>query len=543
VTDTPFDSFALVGTVLEGQYRVDDVVGEGGFGVVYKGWHLSFDQPIAIKALKIPDAGDAQLRSSVLAKFHEEAKLCYVLSQRSLNIVRSIAFGALTTPSGIWAPFLILEWLEGRSLAADFEDRHARGMPGRSLGEAIALLEPAARGLAYAHSKRVAHRDVKPANMFLTTLPGSPPQETIKVLDFGIAKIVAEGATPASLPLQATGFSSFTPFYAAPEQLDPRLGMTGPWTDVYSLAIVLTEALEGHPATEGDVMALVRRATDPVRRPTPRAGGVQLSDAVEAVFLRALAVDPKERFAEAGAFWDALVAAGRDRPSMRAWAAPAVSVSLSDSSGSGRTTTAAMPVVSSKLPTTTARMVPPASASAPPETGSTHLRAAPDASRSPSTAPMAAVPNPSPFAPTAAPAADTRSPDWGSASGSRNAATPPPGGWGSASGSGNAATPPPGGWGSASGSRNAATPPPGGWGSASGSMNAAVPPPGGWAPQHARPSAPMAPYPGPPHGPLAGAPPSMSPTAVGLIVGAALIALVVGLMALLFAARMLQSCG
>ena len=71
MSQPPQDPFALVGQVLEGQYRVDTVVGEGGCGVVYKGWHVAFEQPIAVKALKMPDVTDAQTRILVLTKFRE----------------------------------------------------------------------------------------------------------------------------------------------------------------------------------------------------------------------------------------------------------------------------------------------------------------------------------------------------------------------------------------------------------------------------------------------------------------------------------------
>jgi serine/threonine protein kinase len=342
VTDLPFDSFALVGAVLGGQYRVDSVAGEGSFGVVYKGWHLRFDQPIAIKALKIPDTVGAEMQRSLLRKFHEEAKLSYMLAQQSLDIARSIGFGELTTPSGIWAPFLVLEWLEGMSLAAELEQRRARGLRGRTLDEAILLLAPAARGLGYAHSKRVAHRDVKPANMFLTSLPGTPEGRTIKLLDFGIAKLLAEGTQAGSVSAQATAFTSFTPYYAAPEQFDPRMGATGPWTDVYALGLVLTEVLTDRQANSGDAMTLLQQAMDPARRPTPRALGVEMLDEVNAVCARALAIDPKQRFADATGFWEALVAASHKRRDAGvARSAPPTSL------GDSVTRTAAMPAVAS----------------------------------------------------------------------------------------------------------------------------------------------------------------------------------------------------
>jgi serine/threonine protein kinase len=342
VSQPPQDPFALVGQVLEGQYRVDTVVGEGGCGVVYKGWHVAFEQPIAVKALKMPDVTDAQTRILVLTKFREEAKLCYVLSQASLSIVRCIGYGAIVTPTQAWAPYLVLEWLEGRPLSDELEDRRRRGAPGRSLQETLGLLAPVAAGLAYAHSQRVAHRDVKPGNLFVVADAGPAP--AIKILDFGIAKVMEEDATAASAPFTKGGLASFTPYYAAPEQLDPRFGPTGPWTDVYGFALVMTEVLAGQRPIRGpDVVSVIAQATHPTKRPTPRTLGVILPDSVEAVFARALALDPKARFPEVGAFWDALSRAARlgtsgrhsDGPSVPpGWIPPHQTVPMSSMGGS-----------------------------------------------------------------------------------------------------------------------------------------------------------------------------------------------------------------
>ena len=299
--------------MLEGQYRIDSVVGEGGFGVVYRGRHISLDQPIAVKVLKGLDGGDAAINALVLEKFRAEARLLYTLSQGSLHIVRSLDYGAATVPSGAWAPFMVLEWLDGRSLSEDLEERRKQGLRGRSVAEALAILEPAAEGLSIAHQRQVAHRDVKPANIFLLADgPTSGRGRAVKVLDFGIAKIMKEGEAAGT---KGT-FASFTWQYAAPEQLDPRLGGSGLPTDVYAFALVLTELLtDRKPIEDRDVVGIMRTATDRNRRPTPRTRGANVPDAYEAVCLRALAVDPKSRFANIGELWAALTAAQQTRGS------------------------------------------------------------------------------------------------------------------------------------------------------------------------------------------------------------------------------------
>ena len=302
------DPFGFVGTVVDRQFRVDSVIGEGGFGVVYKGWHLSLDQPVALKALRMPEARDAGMQGALLAKFREEAKITYVLSQATLNIVRIIDFGATTAPSGAWVPFAVLEWLQGETLAEELRRRRGQGMRGRPLADAMRVMEPAARALGIAHQRRVVHRDVKPGNFFLMAPAIDAQHVVLKVLDFGIAKVMREGATHSGAA--STGMVSFTPQYAAPEQIESRYGSTGPWTDVYSLALVMTEILSDRAPFEGDdLRAILTQVFDPHRRPTPRARGVAVPDAVEAVLARALSVDPRARHADAGELWAALHAA------------------------------------------------------------------------------------------------------------------------------------------------------------------------------------------------------------------------------------------
>jgi len=92
-------------------------------------------------------AEDHTVQDALFAKFKDEAKLLYTLSQESLHIVRSMDFGAVNTPNGAWAPYMVLEWLQGKSLADDLHQRRRAGMRGRTLEEALTLLEPAAEGL------------------------------------------------------------------------------------------------------------------------------------------------------------------------------------------------------------------------------------------------------------------------------------------------------------------------------------------------------------------------------------------------------------
>lgn len=302
------DPFGWVGATLDGKYQVDAVVGRGGFGVVYRAHHLGFNEKVAVKFLRMPETLVGKARDEFEANFLAEGRLLHQLSKATAGIVQALDVGAVVSPNKTWTPFIVLEWLDGQTLEQNFSERRKAGTPGRSLKEAVELLDSAARALAHAHEQGIAHRDIKPANLFIAEVGG---RKTLKVLDFGIAKVVSESES-FTKAFEETGASlqAFTARYGSPEQFSRRYGSTGPWTDVFALTLVLIEAVVGHAALEGtDAAQLFIAAADTTRRPTLRTHGVDVGDAVEAVLATALSVDPKERYASAGQFWDALLVA------------------------------------------------------------------------------------------------------------------------------------------------------------------------------------------------------------------------------------------
>jgi serine/threonine protein kinase len=300
------DPFGLIGQVLDGQFRVDKFVGEGGFSVVYRGHHVGLDEPIAIKCLKLPVALGSALVESFVRRFRDESRLHYKLSQGNLNIARTLAHGTTMAPlTGALVPYMVLEWLEGRGLAAELEVRRAYGDTGRPLKEAIAILDPAADGLAYAHANGVVHRDVNPGNLFLAQ---TPLGIRLKVLDFGVAKVVAENTLAFGPRVHTIGqIRIFSPQYAAPEQFDDKIGPIGAWTDVYSFALIAIEMLRDRPAIEGEHLGdFASRALDPLTRPSPRRLGIAVPDLTEKILASAVSLKPQERPQDLGQFWGAL---------------------------------------------------------------------------------------------------------------------------------------------------------------------------------------------------------------------------------------------
>jgi serine/threonine protein kinase len=305
------DPFGLIGQVIDGTFRVDDVAGEGGFSVVYRGYHLRLGETIAIKCLKLPAALGTALVESFMRRFRDEGKLLYRLSQGNLHIVRSIASGITTAPAtGALVPYMVLEWLEGVSLAGDLEARQTAEKKGRSLEETVQLLDSALLAVGYAHSQGVVHRDLNPGNIFLTRRPDGV---YAKVLDFGVAKVVSDHAMEIGPRAPTFGqIRIFAPGYAAPEQFDTALGSVGAYTDVYTLAIVMLEVLTDTEVVRGENLGeFVFQTLNAARRPTPHGLGIQVGDEVNAVFAKATSLHPAGRPKDANELYSSLKEAMR----------------------------------------------------------------------------------------------------------------------------------------------------------------------------------------------------------------------------------------
>ncbi len=300
------DPFGWVGGAIDDRYAIESIAGDGGQGIVYRARHLGFDVPVAVKCLLMPPVMSDDDRAQFLASFKNEARLLHRLSQRTTGIIQALDVGAACSPSGVWTPYMVMEWLEGITLEQLIEERAHQPGPMWSITETIQLLTPAALALSVAHNAQVSHRDVKPTNLFVV---GDPMHQTIKVLDFGIAKVLSDSATLSGALLRQSGSSlqPFTPQYGAPEQFNRRMGETGPWTDVYALALILIEVASGVRALSGsDPIQLYIASANHQQRPTLAEHEIEAPSEVEAILARALAVDPRERFLEAGSMWQQL---------------------------------------------------------------------------------------------------------------------------------------------------------------------------------------------------------------------------------------------
>jgi serine/threonine protein kinase len=305
------DPFGLVGRTLGAKYIVDDVVAETEFSVVYRATHRIWKRSVAIKTFKAPMLAESA-REALIEGFVREGMLLMDLSERCAAICQARDVGSAITSAGDWVPYMVLEWLEGESLEARLARERASGARPRTVRQAIGLVEPIAHALTLAHERRVVHLDVKPGNIFLMA-DASNDEPRCKLLDFGVAQVVDTAAGLGAMVDAAP--KSFTPAYGAPEQFDKLAGPTGPWTDVFALALVFVELVSGREALKGESVTELRASAESVAvRPTPRSLGVIVPSEVERVLARALAVNPGARYPNVGDFWFALTHAASARP-------------------------------------------------------------------------------------------------------------------------------------------------------------------------------------------------------------------------------------
>ncbi|MCS6816658.1 MAG: protein kinase [Blastocatellia bacterium] len=270
------DPYGFVGTVLADRYRVEELVGIGGMGVVYRARHLVTTATVAVKVLK-PDL--ALSCPDLVEVFFKEAKATVALDHPYIIRVTDAAM----TRDGL--PFLVMEWLSGHTLEEELR-RHGP----LSLERVALFLDQIAEALAYAHARGLVHRDLKPSNLMLVTdYKGEP---IVKILDFGIAKALP-GATSArvSRPMG-------TLHYASPEQFRSGAAIDHR-SDIYSLGIVAYQMLTGRVPFEAESLERVIYAHLHEQPPSPRRFRPDVPAAVEEVFVRALAKNPEDRFSSA----------------------------------------------------------------------------------------------------------------------------------------------------------------------------------------------------------------------------------------------------
>ena len=275
IADVPLDP--LIGRVFEGKYRLDEPLGGGGMGTVYRATHLLIDRPVALKVLSQRFVGDQTAQQ----RFRREARAAGRMQHP--NAVTVTDFG--TTNDGYL--YIVMELLEGRTLR-DLLAHEAPLDPAR----AVSLMLQACAAVAAAHDAGLIHRDLKPANIFIEQRPNFPA--VVKVLDFGVAKFVVEEHDDDYNTLTQVGALIGTPRYMSPEQCAGTVALT-PASDVYSLGIILYEMLTGVAPFNGEThLAIALKQVSEPPQP-PREIVATIPELLEQVVLHALAKNPNER--------------------------------------------------------------------------------------------------------------------------------------------------------------------------------------------------------------------------------------------------------
>jgi hypothetical protein len=264
----------MVGTLLDGRFRILGKLGEGAMGEVYLAEHVRLHRREALKVL-LPQF---EPHPAFLSRFRREARAVNRLQHP--NIVTIYEYGQL--PTGQF--YLSMEYAEGQRL--DELIRRQRAMP---VSRAVNLLIQFADAVDHAHTRGVVHRDLKPSN--LVVVPGRP--ECLKVLDFGLAKILTEDRELRKVTLRGSVFG--TPAYMAPEQC---MGITDdPRSDLYAIGVTAFELLTGEPLFHGSALEVADKHIDiPPDPPSRRCPNRDIPPELDGIVLRCLAKEPSLRF-------------------------------------------------------------------------------------------------------------------------------------------------------------------------------------------------------------------------------------------------------
>ncbi|MFF7893589.1 protein kinase [Streptomyces sp. NPDC007907] len=311
--------------VLADRYELIEEAGRGGMGQVWRATDRELGRVVAVKILPPELTRHEEFR----VRFRREARTIASLSHRNIAVLHDV--GEDVRDGGETTPFLIMEFIDGRTVA----DALAEGP--FTVERALDVSRGIAEALAHSHGQGLVHRDIKPSNVMLTSEGG------VKVLDFGISKVVAETTTR----LTATGMTVGTPAYLSPEQLTGG-GVDGR-SDQYSTGCLLYELLTGRPPFAGDSPFAVMHQHISKEPVAPSELRPVIPAAVDEVVLRALSKDREQRFAGMGEMRQALARAGTVTPALPAMP-PVPPVPPPSGSGPGRTMLAEQPTQAASVP-------------------------------------------------------------------------------------------------------------------------------------------------------------------------------------------------
>ena len=281
-----------------GKYKLHEIVGRGGMGVVYRGEHVYIGKEVAVKILHDGYGG----REESIKRFLREARAASLINHP--NIVDITDFGK----SNDGTVFFVMEFLHGEPLDALMQ-RERR----LELIRAITIVNRIAGALGAAHAKGIVHRDLKPENVMLTKREGrrelvrqisdesglhmvterEKAFDFVKILDFGVAKVRDPNVSEARVTQQGVVFG--TPEYMAPETA--RIGVSNPRTDIYALGVIFYEMLTGTIPFAGEtaVDVMLKVVSEPVTPPRDRAPGIGITPEAEQLIMKALSKDPLRR--------------------------------------------------------------------------------------------------------------------------------------------------------------------------------------------------------------------------------------------------------
>lgn len=277
------------------EYRLDSLLGHGGMARVYLGFDTQLKRNVAVKVIE----PSYRAHPDYIKRFEREAQAIAQLEHP--NIVRLYRYGVATDPANPDDPngllFIVMQWIEGEDLASRLEACRRSGET-MSTAEILRITRQVCEGLDYMHAKGIIHRDLKPANVLLT-------KEGQAVLsDFGLALLTEQGSR---------GEIFGSPNYISPEQAISSARVV-PQSDIYSMGVILYEMFTGCPPFDAGEPLEVAMQHISAPPPSPRSLRPEMPLEVEAVILKALAKEPKERHTNGMALTEALEAALHPAP-------------------------------------------------------------------------------------------------------------------------------------------------------------------------------------------------------------------------------------